>query len=91
MDKEQFLKKFNNNVEYLRRNIPPDDIYEFCEQTAMAAVYFLRKWDEWIDMQDEMDSNPTSKKWIMNIGSLRIAQEENIDLDFDLRLDGESD
>ncbi len=91
MDKEEFLKKFNHNVDYLRRNVPPDDIYAFCEQTVMAAVYFLRKWHEWIDIHEEMESNPISKKWIVNIGSLRIAQEEDIDIEFDLKLDGELD
>ena len=42
MNKEEIRKKFEENVAYLQRNIPPDDIYLFTEQTFMAALFFLQ-------------------------------------------------
>ena len=84
MNKEEMQLEFQKNVEYLQRNIPPDDIYLFAEQTFMAAVFFIFKWAEWADVRDEADKCPITKKWLTNILSLKIAREKGIDLNLDL-------
>jgi len=86
MDKEAIRKKFEENVAYLERNIPPDDIYMFTEQTFMAAMYFLNKWGDWVDLKEEALKDPIAKKWMMNIMGLALAQDQNVDMTIDLDL-----
>ena len=87
LSKEELLKKFEKHVEYLRRNIPPDDIYIFTEQTFMAALFFLKKWSEWADITEEMAKCPVTAKWVTNILSLQALRdrEEDVHLDLDMK------
>lgn len=87
LSKEELLKKFEKNVDYLRRNIPPDDIYIFTEQTFMAALFFLKKWSERADIPEEMAKCPVTAKWVTNILSLQALRdrEEDVHLDLDMK------
>ena len=87
MNKEELLKKFEKNVQYLKNNIPPDDIYAFAEQTFMAAMYFLHKWAEWDDLNEFAKHDPIAKKWIINITALQILKDRNDPVDLDLGLE----
>jgi len=80
-------KKFEKNVDYLKRNIPPDDIYMFSEQTFMAAMYFIHRWAEWVDLNEEAQQDPVTKKWLTNIFALQIMKDrdEDVSLDLDLK------
>lgn len=86
MNKEELKKKFEKNVDYLRRNIPPDDIYPFTEQTFMAALYFLHKWSEWADIEAECHENEITRKWVANILGLQRMKEQDISVNLDLNL-----
>ena len=86
MNKEELKKKFEKNVDYLKRNVPPDDIYLFTEQTFMAALYFLHRWAEWEDIEAECQDNPIARKWVINIMSLQRCKNQNIDVNLDLDL-----
>ncbi len=86
MDKEQIRAKFDQNVEYLKRNIPPDDIYLFAEQTFMAAVYFMYKWSDWVDVSDECEKDMVAMKWVTNILGFMVCQNENQDIQLDLNI-----
>lgn len=79
-------EKFAKNVDYLKRNIPPDDIYEFAEQTFMAAMFFMYKWSDWTDLIQESENDDVAKKWIANIVGLHHMKVENIDVDLDLNM-----
>jgi hypothetical protein len=87
VNKEELLKKFEKNVDYLKRTIPPDDIYLFAEQTFMAALFFMHKWAEWDDMEDAMKTDPVTYKWIMNILGFQAMKDQNMDIQLDLGLD----
>ena len=87
MNREELRQKFEKNVEYLERNIPPDDIYMFAEQTFMAALYFLKKWSETTSLQEEMKADPVTHKWINNILGLCHCRENEEDISLDLNLD----
>jgi len=87
MNKDELLKKFERNVNYLRDNIPPDDIYVFAEQTFMAAMYFLHRWNEWDDLNRIAQDDPVAKKWIVNITSLQILKDRNEPVELDLGLE----
>lgn len=87
MSKEELFKKFEKNVQYLKNNIPPDDIYAFAEQTFMAALYFMHRWSTWEDLNEIAKEDPIAKKWIVNILSLQMMKDRNEAVELDLGLD----
>ncbi len=80
MNKEEVQKKFNDNVEWLKKNVPPDDIYLFAEQTKMAAAYFIRRWAEWVDLKEESGNDPIAQQWLTRISALVYMQDYKLDL-----------
>ena len=76
MNKEEIRKKFEENVAYLQRNIPPDDIYLFTEQTFMAALYFLQRWSQVANITEEMFRDPVTDKWVKNILNFHESKEK---------------
>lgn len=87
MNKEELKLKFEKNVEFLKRNVPPDDIYLFAEQTFMATLFFLHKWSEWVDINEECLKDPVAKKWVTNIVGLQMCKdkEQDVNLDLDMK------
>ena len=86
MNKEEIRKKFEENVAYLQRNIPPDDIYLFTEQTFMAALFFLQRWAKVANITEEMLLDPVTDKWVRNILNFHDSKEKNVDVYLDLNL-----
>ncbi len=86
MDKNQLKKQFEDNVNYLRRNIPPDDIYLFCEQTFMATMFFLKKWSEVVDIEQACNDCPITKKWVCNILGFQRLKDADMSVHVDLNL-----
>lgn len=91
MDKQKLYDDFEKNVAYLRKNIPPDDIYCLAEQTFMAAVFFMQRWNDWCDIEQEMKDNPIADKWVNNILGFYLARLENKDIQLDLSLNNIDD
>ncbi len=86
VNKEEMKVKFEKNVEFLQRNIPADDIYIFAEQTFMAAMFFLQKWGEWVNISDQCKDNAVVNKWVNNIVGLHVCKEGDLDISLDLDL-----
>lgn len=86
MNQEEMRQKFEDNVKYLHRNVPPDDIYVFAEQTYMATLYFLNQWSKHVDINEEMANDSVTKKWVTNILGLLNLRDKKIDLQLDLDL-----
>ncbi len=91
MNREELYNKFEKNVQYLKRNIPPDDIYLFAEQTFMAAMYFMHRWGEWVDFNEEAKKDPVARKWMINILSLQDLKDKEIDCNLDLKFKNEEE
>ncbi len=87
MNKEEMRAKFEENVAYLKRNVPPDDIYMFTEQTLMAAMFFIYKWSDHVDLNEEADKDETARKWLSNILKFQEMKNTNQDIQLDLNLD----
>ena len=87
MNKKELIEKFEQNVRYLERNIPPDDIYVFAEQTYMAALFFLHKWSGHEDITSACEEDPIAAKWVTNVMSLLKMRDMKIDCEFDLGLE----
>ncbi len=86
MTPDELRQKFEENVQYLQRNIPPDDIYVFAEQTYMASLFFLHKWSKCVDITAECKADETASKWVRNIMALLEARDKGIDINLDLDL-----
>ena len=87
MNKEEMRERFEKNVDFLKRNIPPDDIYLFAEQTFMAALYFLYKWSDWADIEEECHRDEVTRKWVANIMGFHRMKDGNEDVNLDLNMD----
>lgn len=87
MDKEELLHQFNKNVEWLRNNVPPDDIYLFTEQTFMASLFFLHKWSEHEDLNIACEEDPIARKWIRNIMGLVRCRDLGLNIQLDLNME----
>ena len=86
MNKQEMKEKFEKNIQYLHRNIPPDDIYAYSEQTFMAAMFFLRKWVNHVDILEECKNDPVVKKWVTNLVGMEMCKDQEIDINLDLNL-----
>lgn len=91
MNKEELIKRFNENVAYLERNIPPDDIYLFTEQTFMAALYFMHRWSKHEDINAVCQDDLIARKYVQNILSLKQLRDMKQDVHLDLGLEDECD
>lgn len=69
MDNEAYKKRmfdtFYNDVEWLQKHLPPDDVYRFSQQCLVGAVYLISRWKEGFDF-DELDDDPISRSWVRN-------------------------
>ena len=85
-EKKKVLQKFKEDVAWLKQNIGQDDIYEFAQQALTGASYFIHKWSEWVDIEDEVDKDKVTAAWIKNIIGVIVQRElrlpTSIDTDF---------
>lgn len=86
MDKEELLKSYREDVQWLRDNIPPDDIYEFAEQALLSAEFFISCWNEWVDVFEECEKHPATKTWFTNVMGLRALRNESKKSKVDIKL-----
>ena len=87
MEKDQLRENFERNIKYLQKNIPPDDIYIFSEQTFMAALFFLKKWSEVVNINEELRKDPIAEKWATNIMDLLRYRTDSVDCQLNFGLE----
>ncbi len=87
MNKKEVMEQFEKNVAYLRKVIPPDDIYAFAEQSLIASLYFLHRWNEWEDLDEICRKEKVTRSHVYNILGLMKARDKNADFILDLNLD----
>ncbi len=87
MNREEYLRKFRKNVDWLKINIEPEDIYDFAEQAILAAEFFLDKWNQWEDVTEICKKNPVAHVYVSNITGIRklkdIRHVDGINVHFD--------
>lgn len=91
MDKKEMRERFERNVAYMQRNVPPDDVYIFAEQTLMAATYFMQRWAEEVNITNEMRRCSVADKWVRNILAYSRLRDSGKDLNLDLNLESVDD
>lgn len=87
MNEEQLRDKFEQNVAWLQRNIAPDDIYLFTEQTFMAALYFLHRWNKSEDVNQIVKMDPIAAKWVKNVTTILRCREMGMETKIDLGME----
>lgn len=75
-EKEKHLEKFRQNVQWLREQIPPDDIYEFAEQALMAADFFISELSSWVDLSMESEQDKVLALWLKNVVGMRVLRDQ---------------
>lgn len=87
MNKEEFKELFEKNIAYLQACIPPDDIYPFTEETYMAALFFLKKWSDLVNIEKELEKDPIAKKWAKNLLTFLYYRDRDVVIQLDLGLE----
>lgn len=87
MSKDEILAQFFKNVEFLHKTISPDDIYIFAEQTFMAAMFFLHKYREKVDLKVEKEKDSVLEKYVNNLLMMADAKDHNIECNIDLGME----
>ena len=75
--KQKLLDQYHIDVQWLRDNIPPDDIYDFAEQALLSAEFFILKWAEWVDVDEERDKDKLVNIWFQNVIGIMALQAES--------------
>jgi hypothetical protein len=91
LNKQEFVRQFEENVAYLRRNVPPDDIYLFAEQLFMGAMFFLMHWNEHEDVTEVCQYDKIADRFIKNIAGLYHRRKEGQEAVVNLNFHGLSD
>lgn len=91
MDQQEFQAEYEKNIAWLQRNVPPDDIYDFGEQTLIAAVYFLKKYAQTFSYVPDIMHDPLTAHWIKWLMLLVKRRSDNTDGSVDLALEGMDD
>jgi len=84
---QEFIERFERNVAYLAKNIPPDDIYPFTEKVIMTALFFLQQWGLYTDLDRHCEKYPDAKKVIRSILEFELNRCNDVDVKVDLMMD----
>jgi hypothetical protein len=77
-DKAKHMERFEKNVQWLKKNVAPDDIYEFAEQALMAADYFIGELSSWVDLVEEGEKDRVLGLWLKNVIGMRVIRDRNM-------------
>ena len=51
-------EEFEKNVQWLKKAVAQEDMYYLGQQLLITAEFFLDKWMEWIDIEEEITRDP---------------------------------
>lgn len=90
MNPEEKLKNreyFEKNIQWIKKNVAPDDIYIFAEILLACGKYFFDQWTDLIDYEAEIEKNPASRHFIINFAKIVMAQSQDADFQVKLNID----
>lgn len=85
-EKEKQMEMFNKNVQWLRENIAPDDIYDFAEQALMAADFFIGELSNWVNLAEEGEKDKVLALWVRNVVGMRVMRDQKAKMMIDMTL-----
>jgi len=72
----EFMRSFEENVQFMTKVVAPDDIYQFAEQLHMAGVHFLRVLNDNDLLKSVYDNCTESRVWANNLMSYQICKDK---------------
>ncbi len=86
-DHEEFLKKFDDDVQFMAQIVAPDDVYQFAEQLHLAGMHFLRVLNDNGLLKMVYESCKESRVWANNLVSYQMCKQnrEIVQLDLGFR------
>lgn len=76
---DEVMSRFEKDVIWLRNHLPPDDVYQFCQQCLLGAVFLVDKWKSGKDFQELANKDPLTRVWLQNIYGILALQNTDID------------
>lgn len=78
-DKVSAEEQYERNILFLSKHVPPDDIYPFAESMMHISYYFLRKWMDEIDVQDECKKDEVTAKYVNSLMGYLLTRDLEIE------------
>jgi len=80
------LNLIEKDVQFIKKTIPPDDIYMFATQVFWFAELFICELYKYPDFEEKVNSDKALNKAVHNICSFGIAMEDDKKISLDMRL-----
>jgi hypothetical protein len=71
---EDLQKAFESNVMWLKRVVPEEAIFALAEQMIMTAEYFMDRWREWVDIEEETSRDSNVALWVDSIVKIQMLR-----------------
>lgn len=81
VEESDLENKFHRDVDWLYKNIPPDEIYVFAHQSFLAAEYFLWQWSQWVNVIEEAKKDSLTNLWVQNIVGVKLLRDKGKSID----------
>ncbi len=88
MEEEELDLRLEKDVGYLQRNIAPDDIYLFTQNTLLATYLITHEFMKYVGPENFHLLNKITRRCIENIANFKRSQENEIDVNIDLNTNG---
>lgn len=84
---KRVMAQFEKDVIWLQQHLPPDDVYQFCQQALIGAAFLVEKWKNGENFSELAQNDPLTRVWLQNIFGILGLQRTNvkglINTDFD--------
>jgi hypothetical protein len=88
MEKDELDAMLERDVAYLQRNIPPDDIYLFAQNTLLATYLLAYEVGRIVGIGGFEKLPKITQKCLKNISWFKHNQEAGTDVEIDLNTNG---
>jgi hypothetical protein len=76
---KRVMAQFDQDVIWLQQHLPPDDVYQFCQQALIGAAFLIDKWKAGEDYSQLAKSDPLTRVWLDNIYGILGLQRTIVD------------
>lgn len=75
---KRVMDQFEQDVIWLQEHLPPDDVYQFCQQCLIGAAFLVDKWKQGADFEELANKDPLTRVWLQNIYGILGLQRTDI-------------
>lgn len=85
------MSDLNDDLIWLAKTVPPDDIYTFALANYEAAEFFFQRFKDQVDILELYKKDELLKMWIDNIVTFRIVKDRKLDVTWHMESHENSD